>query len=77
MDGERPWVRGSGRLMDALVTQDNTYRIGWFVIVKRSFHGRLAGYIKMPRRAHLATRVLLVSTDLTLFPYCNLKVLTR
>lgn len=54
MNGKRPWVRGSGRLMDALVTQDNTYRIGCFFIVKRAFHGRIGIYIRMRWRAHSA-----------------------
>lgn len=31
MDGERPWVRGSERLMEARVSQATTYRIGLFV----------------------------------------------
>lgn len=35
MDGGRPWVRGSGCLIDALVTQDNTDRIGCFKAAKR------------------------------------------
>lgn len=47
-------MRRSGRLMDALVTQDNTYRIGWFVILKRLFHGRIGSYIRMRWRAYSA-----------------------
>lgn len=52
MDDKKPWVRGSGSLMDAPVTQDNTYRIGWFAIVKRSFNERLAFYIKSTWSTH-------------------------
>lgn len=53
MDDWRPRVSCSGRLIDAVVTQDNTYRIGCFVTVKRFLHGSCASFMKMPCRAFL------------------------
>lgn len=46
------WIaRGHGCLMDALVTQNNAYRIGWFVIVKSSLHWGRTAYITITQNS--------------------------